>query len=195
VLPEFPRLEKIVLLIPAFDHVFEYGSFDPIETSREQIFVLARQAAALKRAMKKEKNPRLNAIKIEALPLTTRMLVPWVSLASQAKLNALADSERTIYARLWGLQRSEYDVIADVRKRQLDIIGDACNIVFAKEVRTEELAFREKCKAKQMDCDLIRECWDWDCAESQFKLSSSVWHAAHEVGRGALSLESRAGDS
>jgi hypothetical protein len=194
-LPEFPQLEQIVLLIPAFDHVFDHGAFDPIEASREQIFVLARQAAVLKRAMKKDKNPRLDAIKIEALFLTTRMLASWVSPTTKAKLNALADSERAIYARLWGLRGSEDNAIADARKRQLDIIGDACNIVFAKEVHAEELAFRRMCKAKQMDCDLVRERWDWDCAGSRFKLSSSVWHAAHEAGREALSLENRAGDS
>jgi hypothetical protein len=57
VLPEFPRLEQFVLLIPAFDHVFDHGAFDPVEASREQIFVLARQAASLKRAMKKDKTP------------------------------------------------------------------------------------------------------------------------------------------
>jgi hypothetical protein len=194
-LPEFPQLEKIVLVIPAFDHVFDYGAFDPVEASREQIFMLARQATTLKRVMKREKIPRLNAIKIEALFLTTRMLMSWISPTTQAKLNMLADSERALYARLWGLRNGEYNVIADARKRQLDIIGDACNLVFAKEVHAEELVFRRKCKAEQMDYDLVREGWDWDCAEGRFQLSSSVWRAAHEAGREALKLENSAGDS
>jgi hypothetical protein len=123
------------------------------------------------------------------------MLASWASSTTQAKLNNLAVSERAIYVRLCGLRSSEYDVIADARKRQLDIIGDACNMVFSKEVYAEELAFRKMCKAKKMDCNLVREGWDWDCARSRFKLSSSVWHAAHEVSREALKLEGRAGDN